>query len=170
MSAVAAPSDRRFRRAHVKPARKRSRWAAVGRRLLGYGLLSVAAAYAVYRLGRSVTNARVFRVDRIVVSGTERLSNGEVLAALGGLRGESVVWVDLDRWRQRLLDVPWIRDATLRRSLPATVDVTIVERQPVGIGRLKGEMYLVDDRGVVIDRYGPQYADLDLPIIDGLGS
>ena len=26
MSAVAVPSDRRFRRAHVKPARKRSRW------------------------------------------------------------------------------------------------------------------------------------------------
>jgi hypothetical protein len=29
-------------------------------------------------------------------------------------------------------------------------------------------MYLVDERGVAIDRYGPQYADLDLPIIDGL--
>jgi cell division septal protein FtsQ len=26
----------------------------------------------------------------------------------------------------------------------------------------------VDDRGLVIDQYGPQYADLDLPIIDGL--
>jgi cell division septal protein FtsQ len=31
-------------------------------------------------------------------------------------------------------------------------------------------MYLVDDRGVVIDQYGPQYAALDLPIIDGLSA
>ena len=31
-------------------------------------------------------------------------------------------------------------------------------------------MYLVDERGVIIDEYGPQYADLDLPIIDGLSA
>ena len=29
-------------------------------------------------------------------------------------------------------------------------------------------LYLVDERGTVIDEYGPNYADLDLPIIDGL--
>jgi cell division septal protein FtsQ len=29
-------------------------------------------------------------------------------------------------------------------------------------------MYLVDERGVLIDQYGPPYSDLDLPIIDGL--
>ena len=31
-----------------------------------------------------------------------------------------------------------------------------------------GELYLIDDGGVIIDQYGPQYADLDLPIVDGL--
>ena len=44
----------------------------------------------------------------------------------------------------------------------------MAERAPIGIGRIKSELYLVDDRGVVIDEYGPQYADIDLPIIDGL--
>jgi len=29
-------------------------------------------------------------------------------------------------------------------------------------------MYLVDERGVIIDQYGPQYAEFDLPIVDGL--
>ena len=28
----------------------------------------------------------------------------------------------------------------------------------------------MDERGVVIDEYGPAYADLDLPIIDGLAA
>jgi len=63
---------------------------------------------------------------------------------------------------------PWVRDAALRRSLPSTVDIAISERMPAGIGRVGGEMYLVDERGILIDQYGPQYADLDLPIIDGL--
>ena len=61
---------------------------------------------------------------------------------LSGLRGESLVWTDLDRWRQRLLASPWVRDAALRRSLPSTVEVVVWERQPIGIGRLSNDMYL----------------------------
>ena len=34
-------------------------------------------------------------------------------------------------------------------------------------GSILGE---VDARGIVIDEYGPNYGDLDLPIIDGLAS
>jgi hypothetical protein len=56
----------------------------------------------------------------------------------------------------------------LRRSLPSTVEVVIAERTPIGVGRMNGEMYLIDERGVAIDAYGPQYSDFDLPIVDGL--
>ena len=56
------------------------------------------------------------------------------------------------------------------QRLPSTIDVVILERTPLGIGRINGMLYLVDDRGTVIDEYGPNYADLDLPIIDGLSS
>jgi hypothetical protein len=31
-------------------------------------------------------------------------------------------------------------------------------------------MYLIDAGGVIIDEYGPSYADIDLPIIDGLAT
>jgi cell division septal protein FtsQ len=168
MSAVAAPADRRFRRAHVKPSRARRRWAGRVKPLLRYVLAAVVVAYGVYLGSSSVAHAHVLRVDRILVRGNERLSQGEVLAVLSGLRGESLVWTDLDRWRQRLLASPWVRDAALRRSLPSTVEVVVWERQPIAIGRLNDDMYLVDERGTIIDQYGPQYEDLDLPIVDGL--
>ena len=168
MSAVAAPADRRFRRAHVKPARRRHDWRRLAIPVVRYVTVALLVGYAVYRGADLVVHARMLQVDRIVVHGNERLSQGEVLMVLNGLRGENVLWTDLDRWRQRLLASPWVRDASLRRSLPSTIDVTVAERQPVGLGRLGSEMYLVDERGVVIDQYGPQYADLDLPIIDGL--
>jgi len=170
MSPVAAPADRRFRRAHVKPARKRSMWWTIARPVVRYGLVSLVLVYGAYRASAVVADARMLQVDRIVVRGNERLSRGEILAVLNGLRGESLVWTDLDRWRRRLLASPWVRDAALRRSLPSTVEVVVLERQPIGIGRINGDMYLVDERGVVIDQYGPQYADLDLPIIDGLSA
>ena len=170
MSPVAAPADRRFRRAHLKPSRRRRHWRSLVTPAVKSGLVGLLIIYGAYRASNVVAHARVLQIDRIVVRGNERLSKGEVLALLSGLRGESLMWTDLDAWRRRLLASPWVRDAALRRSLPSTVEVVVLERQPIGIGRLAGEMYLVDDRGVVIDQYDPQYADLDLPIIDGLSA
>jgi cell division septal protein FtsQ len=169
MSPVAAvAADKRFRRSHVKPARRRGGWRAfVKPVVLGLGA-ALAAGVVLYRTALVAVQAHVLKVDRIVVTGNERLSKGEVIAVLSGLRGESVLFTDLDQWRRRLLASPWVRDAALRRSLPSTVEVAVLERQPIGVGRINGELYLVDERGVIIDQFGPQYADLDLPVIDGL--
>ena len=125
MSAVAAPADRRFRRAHVKPARRKRTWRALAWPAVRYGLMAAIASLAVYRGVQVSANAHLLEVNRIVVHGNERLSKGEVLAVLSGLRGESLLWTDLDAWRRRLLSSPWVRDAALRRSLPATVDVVV---------------------------------------------
>jgi cell division protein FtsQ len=170
VSAVSAPADRRFRRAHVKPSRKRWHWSAVVKPVATYAAVIALLGYGTYRASIVAARAHVLHVDRIAVRGNERLSKGEVLAVLNGLRGENIVATDLERWRKRLMASPWVRDAALRRSLPSTIDVLVWERQPIGIGRINGDMYLVDDRGVIIDQYGPHYADLDLPIIDGLGA
>jgi cell division protein FtsQ len=168
MSPIAAPADRRFRRSHVKPSRSRkSRRRFV--RPAAMSLVVIVVLVFVFARGRTVmAQLGVLQVDRVVVHGNQRLSKGEVLAVLSGLRGESLFWTDLDAWRWRLMSSPWVRDAALRRSLPSTVDVLISERQPIGVSRLHDDLYLVDERGVVIDQYGPQYSDLDLPIIDGL--
>jgi cell division protein FtsQ len=170
MSSVAAPADRRFRRTHVKPSRTKRRLASRVGPLVRYVSIAIFVAYGVYRGSAVVAQANVLRIDRIAVRGNERLSQGEVLAVLSGLQGESLLWTDLNQWRERLLASPWVREAALRRSLPSTVEVVIWERQPIGIGRIGDDMYLVDERGEIIDGYGPQYADLDLPIIDGLSA
>ncbi len=169
MSPVAAAAvDKRFRRAHVKPSRRRAGWRAFVRPVVKGLLVALATGYALYRGATLALHAHVLTVDRIVVSGNERLSKGEVVAVLSGLRGESLLFTNLDAWRTRLLASPWVKDAALRRALPSTIEVAVLERLPIGVARLRGDLYLVDERGVLIDQYGPQYADLDLPIVDGL--
>ena len=170
MSTVAAQTDRRFRRAHVKPARRKRSLRALAKPLLIWGAAAAALGYGLYRTSAVAAHAHLLQVEKITVRGNERLSKGEVLAVMNGLRGESLVWTDLDLWRKRLMASPWVRDAALRRSLPSTIEVVVSERQPIGIGRINSDMYLIDERGVIIDQYGPQYADLDLPIIDGLSA
>src|SRR5262249_5057712 len=146
----------------------RGPWRGFAVQVVKYAVVAGFAAFVVYRGGDVMAQARMLQIDRVVVRGNTRLSTGEVLALLNGLRGENLGWTDLSAWRRRLLASPWVREATLRRSLPSTVEVVVAEREPIGIGRVNGALYLVDDRGAVIDEYGPQYGDLDLPVIDGL--
>jgi len=168
MPAVAAPADKRFRRARVKPARKRkvSAWQ-IWRIARLAGVLGL-AAYGGWRGTALLLGAPALHVSRVSVQGNERLSTGEVLAILDGLEGSNILTVRLDEWRERLLASPWVGDARLRRMLPSRIDVTIAERRPIGIARLGRSLYLMDATGVAIDEYGPSYADYDLPIIDGL--
>jgi len=163
-------TDKRFRRAHVKPSRKRSpasKHAWLAARLIA---LALALGYAGYRGVALIAAASSLQIGHMVVRGHERLSAGEVLALVDGLRGQNILAVDLDVWQRKLLSSPWVESATIRRVLPSTVEIRVHERRPMGIGRLGTAMYLVDARGVIIDEYGPAYADIDLPIIDGIGA
>lgn len=170
MPTVAAPADKRFRRAQVRPAKKRgstlrNAWLAA-RIVAVFGVM----VYGGWRGTSLLLAAPALQVSRITVRGNERLATGEVLALVAGLQRRNILTVRLDDWRERLRSSPWVEDATLRRLLPATVDIHVRERRPMGIGRVANGLYLVDARGVIVDEYGPNYADLDLPIIDGLAS
>jgi len=168
--AIAAPADRRFRRAHVTPSRRRRPWEIHGVRAVRVLIVLAVVGFGLFRGARLVFTAPALQVSHISVSGHARLSRGEVLTLLAGLRGQNMAGVDLETWRTRLLKSPWVADAALRRVLPDTVIVAVSERRPMGIGRIGGELYLVDQHGIVIDEYGPNYADVDLPIIDGLAA
>jgi cell division protein FtsQ len=164
---VTAPADRRFLRAQVKPGRRQApwrRWIVLARAVVGVLVLAGAGWWcAVGLLG-----APSLRVEHLSVAGTEHLSVAEVSGLLEGLKGRNILFVDLEEWRAKVLESPWVGDATLRRELPRTIAVEVVERRPLAISRVGGELFLIDDHGLVIDEYGPRYAQFDLPILDGL--
>jgi cell division protein FtsQ len=165
---VKAPSERNFRRASAKGTKRRRlrprlSWNAA-RRLLSAVLLM----FGVYQSLAFAFTTPLLRVNRISVHGNVRLSSGQVQALVEDLRGSSILRVDLDAFRQRLVESPWVADVALRRVLPSTVEVFVSERRPSGLSRMGQELYLVDETGTVIDQYGPQYSEFDLPIIDGL--
>ncbi|MSO29410.1 MAG: FtsQ-type POTRA domain-containing protein [Acidobacteria bacterium] len=167
---IPAPSDKRFRRAHVSPTRKRGRWDVSWKRVAHISVVTVFVTYACYRGVDVLLATDALTVTHITVSGNTKLSRGEVVALLDGMRGRNMVFLDLEDWRQKLTGSPWVADAALRRVLPGTVDVFISERLPMGIARIADALYLIDERGAIIDEFGPNYADFDLPIIDGLSA
>jgi cell division protein FtsQ len=168
VAAIAAPADKRFRRPQFKPARKRKSGARHAGLVVRVAIVLAVAAYGGWRGTELLLGAPALQVSRISVRGNDRLSTGEVLSLIDGLRGRNILFAALDEWRQRLLSSPWVEDALLRRVLPSRIEVVIHERRPIGIARLGSAMYLVDAAGIVIDEYGPNFAEFDLPIIDGL--
>lgn len=167
---VKAPAEKNFRRSRTKPAKRKGRTprAWLSWRAAKVGVAVVLGVYTSYRAVHLVASASTLQVRRIAVHGNVRLSAGEVQALVNGLRGSNILTADLTDYRRRLLDSPWVSDVALRRLLPSTVEVFVEERTPMGLCRLNSQLYLVDRQGVLIDEFGPQYAEFDLPVIDGL--
>ena len=163
-------TDKRFKRAHVKPSRKRTasaKYLWLAARV--FALLLIVGVAAYWGVS-TIAAASSLQIGHMTVRGQERLSTGEVLSLVEGLRGQNILAVRLDEWQQKLLSSPWVESATIRRVLPSTLEITVHERKPMGIARIGMTMYLVDPKGVIVDEYGPAYADIDMPIIDGIAS
>jgi cell division septal protein FtsQ len=164
---VNAPGDRRFRRPDVRPARRRRLgvwcWRA-GRVVLVAGLAGAAGFGAT----RAIMASPLLLVGRVLVRGNARVSTAQVQKLVEDMQGQHILLVDLDEFRRRLAESPWVADATMRRLLPSTIEVRIAERTPMAIARAGARLYLVDEHGVVVDEFGPQYREYDLPIVDGL--
>jgi cell division septal protein FtsQ len=165
---VKAPTEKNFRRARVKPGKRRGPKSRVSWRTVRIVATVALVTYAAYRACDLVLSAAVLKIQHIAVKGNARLSEGEVRTLADGIRGTSILTADLTAFRRRLLESPWVADVALRRVLPSTVEVFVSERTPIGLCRIKNQLYLVDRGGTVIDEFGPQYATFDLPIIDGL--
>jgi cell division protein FtsQ len=167
---VKAPAEKNFRRAKVRPgarkARSLARW--ISWRTGRWVVAVLIVGYAGYRATALVLHASGLQIRRISVHGNVRLSSGDVQAIVDGLRGSNILVADLAGYRRRLMESPWVADVELRRVLPSTIEVFVSERRPMGLCRLGNALYLVDPHGTLIDEFGPQYSEFDLPIIDGL--
>ena len=168
MPVGAPPADKRFRRSHVRPTSRRDSWRGRSLRLVAIGggvllLLVIASGVIGYVVGSST-----FTVRRITVSGNQRLSTGQVQALLGHLVGSSMIAADIEAAKDKLQDYPWVDHVEIRRVFPDSVSVTLTEQQAVAVGQINDTLFLIDRTANIIDEYGPNYAEFDLPIVHGL--
>lgn len=107
-----------------------------------------------------------FEVKNVRVSGIENAPRLAIYSAVLEGRTNSMLAIDLDDVRTRLMSNPWVLDVSVARRLPDTLDVSVRERKPVAVWQHQGRLSVVDLYGRVLDgRRAKQF--VHLPIIVG---
>jgi len=167
---VRAPADKRFRRAQVKPSGRRGWRAHPSWTVIRVAILGAVLSVGAFKGLSAALNMPQLRVQHVTIKGAEKLSIGEIEALVDGMRGDHILTANLEAYRARLMQSPWVGNASLRRVLPSTIEIAVTERRPMGLARVAGRLFLVDAGGFVIEEHGAQHAQYDLPIVDGLQS
>ena len=127
----------------------------------GWRLLSGLILVMMLASGFMLLNTPTFQVDLVEVKGLERLTLADLDQVLG-ITGESVVSLDAGEIRQTLLShFHGIQEVRVVVGLPASVQVTVQERQPVMAWDFQGETRWVDEAGIVFE---PGSEDDQLPL------
>ncbi len=133
-------------------------------------LLSVPAlitAGAFFAL-RHASTSNLLALRQITVEGCRTVEPAAVEAILREEFYANLLRIDLKEVCERLQAEPWIRRAEARRIFPSSMRIRITERIPSVIAEIGGEMQMLDEEGVLLDRYTPAYGQLDVPVFRGL--
>ncbi|WP_373475540.1 cell division protein FtsQ/DivIB [Sphingorhabdus sp.] len=107
-----------------------------------------------------------FQVQRVEVTGMERVDQLKVYDLVLAEKDRAMPLVDIDKVRADLMQYGWIKDARVSRRLPDTLAVEIVERTPAAIWRHDGKFSLIDAQGAILQNVHPDEGG-DLPILEG---
>jgi cell division protein FtsQ len=171
--AVVVPPDR-GRSDRKKTARPFQRTRHVALRLLailkllavtGAVVLAIVAAFYAYHY---MYTADTLTLRYVTIAGCKHLDPGTLETIVRRNFPANILRIDLAKLSSQLEQETWIRRVEIRRVLPATLMINIEERVPSVIAEVGGELELLDNEGILLDRYDPGYGKLDVPVFTGL--
>lgn len=92
-----------------------------------------------------------FTLANVDVQGRRILTDQEILDAIGVEQGQSLVFLDANAARERLLQNPLVLKATVRKLYPDTIAVSIVEREPYALWQRGEKLSVIAVDGTVIE-------------------
>jgi cell division protein FtsQ len=132
------------------------------------GVAGAGVAYGCAYFLMASPEMALLHPEQVEISGNRNVSRAGILDILRSDRGHSLVRVPLSQRRRQLESIPWVEEATVRRALPHTLQVEIVERTPVAFFRDGDDLALVDLHGVILDR--PVQGRFHFPVVTGMTS
>ncbi|HHB83806.1 MAG TPA: FtsQ-type POTRA domain-containing protein, partial [Devosia sp.] len=130
------------------------------------GITSVAMGAGDIMAGRFA--AVGFGIDEIAITGQALAEESEIALALGIGENTNIFNFDVDAARMRVMEIPAISDASVRKIYPNRLVVEVSEVTPVARWRVDGVTFVVDGSGRQIA--DASVADEALPLVIGEGA
>jgi len=134
---------------------RRERFPRLGRLIavLGTALLLGGIGAGLWEGSRAIIHLPYFRVAEVQVEGNLQVAAQDIIASLGLRPDTSVLEVDLKALAGRVLENPWIKEASVRRRLPLSLTIQVVERMPEAVF-IADRRYLLSADGVILASLG----------------
>jgi cell division protein FtsQ len=127
-----------------------------------FGILLVVSAVAGYWRAdllqaefHQLAIARGFTPKTIEITGRNHTKKQEIVAIANQMKGRSILAIDLIELRKNILDLGWVEDAVVIRTLPDKLEIRLTERQPVALLQTPDGHQLIDASGAIITGANP---------------
>jgi cell division septal protein FtsQ len=109
---------------------------------------------------------RRFTVQSVTITGNNFVTMEELNPYLQRVKGNNIFKLDIADLANRLRNNPWIKDVSVRRELPSSIAINIVERTPAVYINSKNGLYLSDEEGILLGEKGG--SSFGLPVVYGI--
>lgn len=92
-----------------------------------------------------------FVLDNVLIAGQANLSTNEIVASLNADVGTPIFSIKLDDSKQILEKNSWVKSVILRRQIPDTIFVSLIERKPIALWQVNKKLYVIDEEGDIIE-------------------
>jgi cell division protein FtsQ len=116
-----------------------------------------------------VARAIGFGISEVALTGEHELGRDRVLSLAGITHHSSLLFLDPEKTRERLVANPWIAEATVLKLYPGRLRIDVKERKPFALWQKDGNVYLIADDGTVLESaIARRFAGL--PLVVGKGA
>jgi len=130
------------------------------RALIILGIIVVSVSSCIYFF-----SSASFLVDEIVIKGTNRITNAEIVKRSGIRAGMSTIFFHEISAKNSLLKNPWIKEVTILKEYPGKVIISIEEFEPFCIAAFEEGIYLyLNETGKKLGEINHKEG-LDYPVI-----
>lgn len=107
-------------------------------------------------------------IDEVEIKGQSETSEVDVLQKLALGEFPSIVTLDVAGARERIESLPWVREVTLRKIYPDTLQIELKERTPYAVWQRASGFALIEKGGrLITSQVDARYASLPLVVGEG---
>ncbi len=126
-------------------------------------LVITALGIGAYQL---LSSLDVLNVRNIEISGNSAVADSLLRVVLQPYLGQNLLKVDKDEVHAEVSGFARVKTVKVRRKLFSTLQIKLTERKPsLYVKCLEGDLFPVDEEGVVLERYGKVYTE-NLPLVN----